>query len=86
MEHPKCSVDTEVKARDQIVQSPWFQKLAFETRRTTEPDVEQLLLDAHTNANQCLADGRWKDEFVGKEILRDVGSRIFDRPRMRITA
>jgi hypothetical protein len=78
---PNCELSTEVQATDHIVQSPWFQKLPSEVARSTLADVRQLLSDAHAAANLALADGRWKDEFAGKEILRDVGSRICDRTR-----
>jgi hypothetical protein len=76
---PSCDVSTEAQASDHIVRSPWFRKLASETSRTTEPDVRQLLSDAHAKATQSLSDGRWKNEFAGKEILHDVGSRICNR-------
>ncbi|MGP0063676.1 MAG: hypothetical protein ACLQGP_08785 [Isosphaeraceae bacterium] len=75
---PTCAVSCGDEARDHICQSPWFQKLAQETARTTEADIHRLLSDAHVRANQSLSDGRWKTEFAGKEILRDVGSRICD--------
>jgi hypothetical protein len=78
---PSCDVDTEVQATDHIVQSPWFQKLPTEVARSTETDVGQLLLSAHGTATLSLSDGSWKDEFAGKEILRDIGSRICDRTK-----
>jgi hypothetical protein len=77
---PSCAVNSEAQARDHICHSPWFQKLAQETSRTTEADVHQLLSNAHVAANQSLADGRWKDEFAGKEIFHDVGSHICHLP------
>jgi hypothetical protein len=78
---PTCQLSTEAQAADHIVQSRWFQKLPSEVGRSTLADVRQLLLDAHASANLALSDSRWKDEFAGKEILRDVGSRICDRTR-----
>ena len=51
-------------------------------RRTTEKEVGKLLSQAHARAEQSLADGKWKSEFAGKEILRDVGSRICDRTKI----
>ena len=78
---PNCELSTEVQATDHIIRSPWFQKLPSEVARSTAADVRQLLSDAHAAANLALSDGRWKDEFAGKEILRDVGSRICDRTK-----
>ena len=75
---PSCAVSREDEARDHICQSEWFQKLAQEAGRTTEAEIHRLLSAAHLAANQSLSDGRWKTEFAGKEILRDVGSRICD--------
>jgi hypothetical protein len=75
-------VDSESQARNHICQSAWFAKLAQEAGRTTVSDVHQLLAAAHLAANQALADGRWKAEFAGKEILRDIGSRICDRTKI----
>jgi len=78
---PKCDVSNESQAREHICRSPWFQNLAQETADTTEANIHQLLTNSHVSANQSLADGRWKTEFAGKEILHDVGSRICDRTR-----
>jgi hypothetical protein len=78
---PHREMSTEAQATDHIVQSPWFQKLPSQVARSTAADVRQLLSDAHAAASLALSDGRWKDEFAGKEILRDVGSRICDRTK-----
>jgi hypothetical protein len=75
-------VDTEVEAQRHICNSPWFLKLASEAGRTTVPDVHRLLSDGHTEATAQLADGRWRVEFAGKEILRGVGSWICDRTKI----
>jgi hypothetical protein len=77
---PGCDMKSEGEAQDHICQSTWFQRLALETARTTVADVHQLLSDAHNRASQSLADGNWKVEFAGKEILHDVSSRICHRP------
>ncbi len=80
---PTCDVSSDIQARDHICSSPWFRKLAHECERTTEAEVDQLLSTARAAADQALADGNWKSEFAGKEILRDVGSRICDRTKIR---
>ena len=69
----------ESTARVHVCESDWFKKLANETGRSSRDDVHQLLTEAHQRASARLNDGSWRDEFAGKEILRDVGSRIFDR-------
>ena len=76
-------VDNAEAARDHICDQEWFKKLAFETGRSSEADVHQLLAEAYAKSTSRLSDGTWLAEFAGKEILRDVGSRIFDRGRMR---
>ncbi len=74
-------MNSEAQARNHICHSPWFVKLASEVGRTAEADVHQLLSVAHIAANQSLADGRWRDDFAGKEILHDLGSRICDHTK-----
>jgi hypothetical protein len=81
---PGCgAVTDEAGALDHIVRSSWFARLAGECSRTTEPEIRQLLAQAHTAALAQLAADRWRSEFAGKEIFRDVGSRICDRTRLR---
>ena len=81
LNHPSCNVISEAQARDHICQSPWFLKLAHEAERTTKSEIHQLLANSHVSAKQSLAAGHWQNEFAGKEILRDLGSRICDRVR-----
>ena len=78
---PNRELNSETQATAHIIQSPWFQNLASEVARTTASDVGLLLSNAHAAANLAHSDGRWKDEFAGKEILRDVGSRICDQTK-----
>jgi hypothetical protein len=75
-------VDNEAQARDYICQSPWFQKLAQEISQTTEGNIDQLLSRSYVVADQSLSVGLWKAEFAGKEILRDVSSRICDHTKI----
>ena len=79
---PSRDVSSEAQARDHICQSTWFQELRREIDRTTEADIHRLLDVAYHRAEQALADGSWRTEFAGKEILRDVGSRICDRNKI----
>jgi hypothetical protein len=79
---PNPEINSEAKAQIHVCESLWYKKLAQEVGRSTIPDVHRLLVDAHVVANQCLSDGRWREEFAGKEILRDVESRICHRPKL----
>ncbi len=74
-------VDTEAEAYRHICDSDWFKRLATEFGRSTEAHVRQQLADAHARSTERLSDGTWRTEFAGKEILRDAGSRFFDRTR-----
>ena len=77
---PPCGTCAdEVGAIDHICASHWFLKLSQEAARTTNDDVRQLLAEAHREAQSHLSNGNWRIEFAGKEIYRDVGSRICDR-------
>ncbi len=76
---PACgTIADEASYVDHICTSNWFGKLAQEAARTTREDVRDLLADAHLRAQSQLSDGTWRTEFAGKEIYRDVGSRICD--------
>ena len=69
-------------AQHHICDSEWFRKLGQEIVRSTIEDIHRELANAHGAAVQSLADGRWRIEFAGKEIFRDVGSRICDRTQL----
>ncbi|MGA7500188.1 MAG: hypothetical protein WBX00_25945 [Isosphaeraceae bacterium] len=60
----------------------WFKKLASESARTEESHIDQLLADGFTLAQSQLNDGSWRAHFAGKEIFRDIGSRMCDRTRI----
>ncbi len=79
---PSRAVMTQDTAQAHICGSPWFRRLPREIAGTTEADIHQLLDEAHRKAERALADGSWRTEFAGKEILRDVGSRICDRNKI----
>jgi hypothetical protein len=77
---PGQSIVDEMAARQHICGSSWFQKLATEVACSTEADIHTLLAEAHAVSTTRLGDGTWRDEFSGKEILRDVSSRFCHRP------
>jgi hypothetical protein len=79
---PGCDIDSRARAEDHICNSDWFRRLAGEYARTTADEIRRLIGEAHHKADGSLADGSWKNEFAGKEILRDVGSRICDQTRL----
>jgi len=56
--------------------------LGTEVARTAPADIDQLLEDGHARAQSQLQDGTWREHFAGKEILRDIGSRICDRTKL----
>lgn len=37
--------------------------------------------ERHAKATERLESGEWRTDFAGKEIFRDIGSRIFDRTK-----
>jgi hypothetical protein len=81
--HPPCDMTMdETTAMSHLCNSAWFQKLSSECARTTEPDVRRLLNHGQAIAFSSLNDDTWRVEFAGKEIYRDVGSRICDRSRL----
>ncbi len=81
--HPKHPrVKNRQEAHNHICRSAWFRRLPTEFGRSAASDVEHLLDEAHRKATQWLADGRWKTEFAGKEILRSIGGKIYRRPRV----
>jgi len=79
---PKQSVVDEATARAHICGSPWFQKFAADAGRSSEGDVHALLTNARTSASDRLADGTWREDFAGKEILRDVAGWMCDHTKI----
>lgn len=79
---PKQTVIDEATARAHICGSPWFGKLATEAGRSAEADVHALLAASHVNAHSRLTDGTWRQDFAGKEILREVAGWMCDRTKI----
>ena len=79
---PPRTLASQVEAKAHICDSSWFKKLASESARTEESHIDQLLADGFTLAQGQLNDGSWRTHFAGKEIFRDIGSRICDRTRI----
>jgi hypothetical protein len=72
-------VTDEAAARAHICGSTWFVKLVSEIGRSSEADVHALLTGSHAAALARLGDGTWRQDFAGKEILRDIASWMCDR-------
>ena len=78
--HPTVpGVETEAEARAHITQSDWFRSLPRRAAGMTDARIHRLLLRAHSRAETMRRDGRWRVEFSGKEFLRVIGNRIFNR-------
>ena len=75
---PSCAVSREDKGRDHICQSEWFQKLAQEAGADHRGRNPPTPLRCSSRSQSVPLRRCWKTEFAGKEILRDVGSRICD--------
>jgi len=82
VEDPGCDLSDPEGAERHICESDWFRKLGDEAARTTTSDVRKLLEAGYQQARERIADGTWRSEFAGKEILSDIGSRICDHPRL----
>jgi hypothetical protein len=79
---PGQTVSDKTEAVRHICGSPWFAKLAAEAGRSGTSDIEKLLDDAFAAAGERIADGSWRQDFAGKEILRHVADRMCDRTRV----
>jgi hypothetical protein len=82
MRDPKQTVADKAGALQHICDSDWFRKLAAEAGRSGRADIEGLLDDAFAEASTRIADGSWRQDFAGKEILRHVADRMCDRTRV----
>ena len=69
-------------AQRHLCESSWFLALAKNAARTTEVEIVNLLAVAHEQAIAQLDDGTWRGEFSGKELFKDVASRICDRQKL----
>ena len=76
---PKQSVVDQNAARAHICGSDWFKKLATDAARSSETEVHALLDNSHAAASARLADGTWREDFAGKEVLKDVAGWMCDR-------
>jgi hypothetical protein len=66
---PPCTLDGPDAAEKHICGSKWFKKLDSVTAKTRKSDVNRLLGKSFTRARKLLADGGWRTDFAGKEIL-----------------
>lgn len=76
---PSQAVTDEFSALAYVCESVWFRKLADEAARSTVADVHARLVADHAVAADRLHDGSWRQEFAGKEIIRDVAGWMCDQ-------
>jgi len=79
---PSQAVVDRKAAIDHICDSPWFTKLEAEAARSTRVDVHKLLGANHVRMIARLDDGSWRQDFAGKEILRDVAGWMCDQTKL----
>jgi hypothetical protein len=78
---PSQAVIDQESACNHIINSPWYQKLDKEVDRSREDRVRTLLSENHDKATNWHADGTWRREFAGKELLRHVAGRMWDQTK-----
>ena len=78
--HPKIpEIGSETSATDYIVSHAWFGSLSNRATGLDASDIDGRLKRAYHIAVACCLNGDWRKEFPGKEFLRLVGGRIYDR-------
>lgn len=81
---PKCPQVTDLaQAHGHICKSDWFRHLATHTAQSTEQDIEKMLGEAHREACGQIESGAWKVDFPGKELFRDIRSRVHDAQKLK---
>jgi hypothetical protein len=85
MDPPRRTDFDENAARSHICESVWFTALAEKASRTNETEIHAILSKAHLHVSRRVEDETWMVDFSGKEILRDVGSRICDQTKPEIS-
>ena len=79
---PPQNVADMTAAQRHLCESAWFRSLNAHATRTTATNVADQLRDAHQRATEQLADGSWRREYSGKEVFKDIASRICDRQKL----
>lgn len=79
--HPKRgSIKTQPEAEAAIFASPWWTTvLPAVGTSVTQPSVEASLQQHHASYSAMLGNGDWQMHFSGKEVLRDMVTRIWTR-------
>ncbi len=76
---PPQDIADHTAAQRHLCESAWFQNLDVYATQTTVATIADHLQKAHGQAASQLADGTWRQEFSGKEIFKDIASRICNR-------
>lgn len=83
IEHPKRGgIKTQADAESAIFQSPWWSAVLPNIgATTTQPRVQASLQSHHASYSAMLGNGQWRTHFSGKEVLRDIVTRVWTRKR-----
>lgn len=84
IEHPpRAAVHDEVTAIDAVVQHPWWTGVlpGLSAAWGSRAHVEARLRAHAADYAQMLTTSAWKQEYSGKEILRDLMTRVWTRSR-----
>jgi hypothetical protein len=84
LSHPaRGSITSQHDAETAILESKWWVDVLPSLHRTwgTAAIVSSRLVAHETAFRATLASGEWKKEWSGKEILREVASRVWTRKR-----
>lgn len=83
IEHPKRGgIKTQADAEKAIFETPWWiAVLPNIGTNTTRPRVEASLQLHHASYSAMLGNGQWRTHFSGKEVLRDMATRVWTRKR-----
>jgi hypothetical protein len=76
--HPAATIKNEQEAHAHICESEWFTSFAEKANRVDKTEVSNRLNNAYAEAILRIQSGRWRNEFAGKELFRDIRSRIYD--------
>lgn len=81
--HPaRGAVKSQGEAEHAIFDSHWWTKVLPNIgTSTTQPLVQASLQQHHAAYSAMLATGQWRTDFSGKEVLREVVSRIWTKGR-----
>ena len=78
IKHPPANIPNAAAAELHVCNSRWFTSFQDKVPTVTRDEVVNRLQEAHQRAEARVNSGEWTSEFSGKELFRDVRSRIYD--------